>query len=58
VRAFSGLNLLGFVLANVLLVLPGAAAYTWVCASLAVSHYMAWPGTARIWALALSHKNA
>ena len=38
-RTFSGLNLLGFVLVNLLVVLPGVLAWSWGCASLALSHY-------------------
>ncbi len=38
-RRFSWLNLAGFVLANVLVLLPAVVAYLAVCASLAVGHF-------------------
>ena len=38
-RGFSGWNLLGFVLVNAFVVLPGSAAYLGLCAGAAMSHF-------------------
>jgi hypothetical protein len=38
-RSFSWLNLIGFISANLLVLLPGVVCYLFFCASLAVSHF-------------------
>ena len=40
-KAFSGLNLVGFLLVNGFVLLPGVLLYLFVCASLAVDHFSA-----------------